>query len=595
MLDFLKAELLRYRAWAIAFFLLNLAVLGFMTRVVDLAQQPKFVYQVFAAAYALVGVLLGAVQMGSYRKPNAWLQLLHRPVPARRLAGALMLAAAVLLLVGVLLPLLATAAWQEGMSARPVDTRHLWLAVSAWLVSVCGYLASAFALLANRRYSLAGFILLVGLCFATASGLSAIALQLLALAWLVAMVLAAFRPDALAPPRSASDLLVVGAPLHLSLWFALLLLAFGAELVWIMQGTHPNNLAVEVPGSAKQADNAEARELMIAGLKAGNTPQAATWADQAAVSEVTTIGPGLDELPERGELMNPAPLEFDDAERGLRWVFSHDDLRFHGYRLSDQRAAGTLGVDGQHAFPQPPLPVGEGLLVTRSALYQFDQDNNRVALRAQLPANETLMGVDAQGERLSVLSERALYLYDLRELHEGARLLQPRLRVPLPGKIGNLTRIERMELLDGVLLSFSFTRGRHNGRGVPHQLVLRIDEDGRATTVAERALSSGYGPVYVYNSWYPSPVLFAVQKQLTTLFGGERPQDEVAAPPVPAQAWTIAAALALASMLLVAWRSGHVAISRRARALWILAAGLLGPPSALALWLLYPRRERLAD
>jgi len=89
-------------------------------------------------------LLLGAFQMGSYRRPNAWLHLLHRPVPQRHLAGGLMLAAAALLLAGVLLPLLAIAGWQEGMTARPLDTRHLWLLLSAWLVSLCGYLAGLF-------------------------------------------------------------------------------------------------------------------------------------------------------------------------------------------------------------------------------------------------------------------------------------------------------------------------------------------------------------------------------------------------------------------------------------------------------------------
>jgi hypothetical protein len=64
---------------------------------------------------------------------------------------------------------------------------------------------------------------------------------------------------------------------------------------------------------------------------------------------------------------------------------------------------------------------------------------------------------------------------------------------------------------------------------------------------------------------------------------------------VPGQAWAIALALALASMLLAMWRSRRIAMPMRARALWVLAAGLLGPPSALALWLLYPRREQLAD
>src|SRR6187402_1505729 len=103
-LDYYKAELLRFRPWALAYAVLHLVVLVFLTRVVDLAQQPRFVYQVFAAVYALSGLLLGAYQMGNYRKPNAWLNLLHRPVQHRRMAGALMLAAATLLAGGVLLP-----------------------------------------------------------------------------------------------------------------------------------------------------------------------------------------------------------------------------------------------------------------------------------------------------------------------------------------------------------------------------------------------------------------------------------------------------------------------------------------------------------
>jgi hypothetical protein len=500
-----------------------------------------------------------------------------------------------LLLFGVLLPMLAIAGWQEGMTARPLDTRHLWLALSGWLVSVCGYLAGAYALIANRRYAICGFILLAGLCFAAAGGLAAIAVQLLVLAWLVAMVLVAFKPDASAPPRNAAGLAIVGAPLQMSMWFALLLLAFGAELVWIMQGSHPNNLPVQVAGSAKEADNAEGRDLMIAGLKASTAPQAAIWADQAAVSDVYTAGPGLTDLPERGQLMNPAPLEFDDTTRRVRWVFSHDDMRFHGYTLSDQRAAGTLGVDGRQRFPQPPLPVGNDLLITRSAVYQFDGESNRILLRGGVPAGETIVGLDVVGDRIALLSQRALYLFDVRDLHDNARALQARVRVPAPGKVGNLSRIELMDLLDGVLVSFSYTRGRHNGTGVPHQVVLHVDQQGRVTQVADRALSSGYGPVYVCNNWYTSPLLFEVQKRATALFAGYRPEQDVAAPPVPATAWAIAAVLALAALLLAIWRSGQVAISRRERLAWVLAAGLLGLPALLALWLLYPRRERFDD
>ena len=68
MKDLLKAELLKFRGWALGCVAVQLVVLGFLTRVVDLAQQPDLVYQVFALAYGALGLLLGLYQMGGYRR-----------------------------------------------------------------------------------------------------------------------------------------------------------------------------------------------------------------------------------------------------------------------------------------------------------------------------------------------------------------------------------------------------------------------------------------------------------------------------------------------------------------------------------------------
>ncbi|HEU4992514.1 MAG TPA: hypothetical protein VFT52_08495, partial [Luteimonas sp.] len=101
MKDLFKGELLRFRLWAIAAAVIHVAVLGFMARLVDLAQQPKLVYQVFGMVYAVAGVLLGLYQMGTYRRANHWLNLLHRPLHRLRIAGALCGAGFVLLAVAV--------------------------------------------------------------------------------------------------------------------------------------------------------------------------------------------------------------------------------------------------------------------------------------------------------------------------------------------------------------------------------------------------------------------------------------------------------------------------------------------------------------
>src|SRR6478735_9194856 len=177
MWDLFKAELLRFRPWALGYAAVHVVWLGFLTRVVDLAQQPLTVYQAVGAVYAAVGLLLGLYQMGGYRRPNTWLNLLHRPIAHWRIAAALFGAGVVLLAVAILLPLLVIAGWQEGMTARVVDMRHVWLIVSALLVSVCGYLAGGYLMLADRRMGFSAVMFLAWLALTEATGVGAVLFQ----------------------------------------------------------------------------------------------------------------------------------------------------------------------------------------------------------------------------------------------------------------------------------------------------------------------------------------------------------------------------------------------------------------------------------
>jgi dienelactone hydrolase len=590
MLDYIKAELLRFRGWACAYAAVHLLVLGFLARVVDLAQQPLFVYQVFAAVYVLSGLLLGAYQMGNYRRPSAWLHLLHRPLAHSRLAIALMLAPAVLLALAIALPALAVAGYQESFTARVVDARHLWLLLSAWVLACIGYLIGAYAMLANRRYAASGFVFLFGLLLAAATGPAVLLVQLLALAWLCAMVLASFKPDLPAPPRRAWSTVVVALPLVATMWCALFVLSFTQEFYWIAAGTHPNNPAVPVPGSVKEADQFTPAQLMAAGLRGNDSPEAALWREQAAISDVYRIRQSFDRLPRRNELGNIAPMEFDDATRRVHWVFSHDDMRFHGIDQARQRSVGTLGVLGQAPFPQPPLPLGEDMLASDGSIYQYDEEAGRILPRLRLPRGEHVIGFGHAGDRLAVLGDRALYLYDARELETSDALLRPRLRVPTPGRAGLLASADLMELLDGVLVSFTFTNDVFYGRGQPFQALVHVDEAGRAREVARRDLPSGYSPLYLQRGWIASPLLYAAKEGALRLFAGYQSPFDVAPRKQPRQVVLLAIGLAALAAVLTGWRMRQVELAVPARLAWIVASAVLGLPGLLAAWLLYPPR-----
>ncbi|HMB56456.1 MAG TPA: hypothetical protein VKM35_04540, partial [Arenimonas sp.] len=327
MRDLFKAEFLRFRTWAIVFAVVHLLVLGFMTRVVDLAQQPDLVYQVIGGVYVLTGLLLGMYQMGGYRRPNAWLNLLHRPLPHWQVAAALFAAGAVLLTIAIALPTLTIAIWQKTMTARVLDTRHLWLLLSALLIAWCGYLAGGYAMLGHKRYGASALVFLALLMASNAVGLGAIVLQLLVLAWLAIMIVSAFKPDLSSPPQNVVGIVATALPLQMAGWMLFMLICFGAELVWIMQGTHPNNLPTPIPGSAKEADNAEPKDLIIAGLRNSRAADAPLWREQAAISDVFQMATNVRWNPVRNELTNKDPMEFDDDTRRIRWVFSHDSMR----------------------------------------------------------------------------------------------------------------------------------------------------------------------------------------------------------------------------------------------------------------------------
>jgi hypothetical protein len=603
MHDLFRAELLRFRGWAIAYGLLHLLVLGFLARQVDLAQQPLIVYRVIAAAYAVSGLLFGLFQMGGYRRPNTWLQLLHRPLPHARVASALLAASALLILVAIALPVLAIALWQHAMTERVVDLRHWMLPLASWLIAGAAYLAGAYAMLGGRRHGIAGMVFLALLFAIDAGGLAAIAMQTLFAAWLAAMVLIAFKPDLGMPPRHPLAVVATALPLQLGAYFALIMLCFGVELLWIVEGSHPNN-STPPRGGFVEANKAEGRDLMQAGLAVSTHADAALWHEQVALSEVFSSGREFAALPRRGELTNRMPMEFDDAPNRLRWVFSHDRMRFVGSGLADGRAAGVLGIgDGGVAFDVPPLPIGsapglgegDGLLLAGGAIHQYSSEGRRITPRIRLPRDEVFANTPAGvGDSVMLLSDRALYFFDGRGFAESDAPLTPRLRVPLPGAIGNLTRIEGIELVDGYLLSFAYTSTAHNALVDPYQVLLHAHDDGRVDAVARRALRLDYPDWHRYELWWLSPAMRTLYVAIKGWMAPASPLAVVDAPAPPRTIVVLAVLLSLLSMLAAIGLGARRALSRVERMAWALACALIGLPALISLYLLYPARESLA-
>ena len=599
MIDLFKGELLRFRLWAAIAACIHLAILGFLSRMVDLAQQPLQVYQAFAAVYAVAGAALGLYQMGSYRKPNQWLNLLHRPMHRLQIAGALTGAGVVVLLVAMALPILLVAIYQDTLTPRVVDMRHWLLPIAACLVAVSGYLAGAYAMVGDRRYAFTGFLLPNLFMYSQASGVAMLGVQLVAIVFLALLLAIAFKPDPTAASRNPLAVLAVALPVQVGAYFLVWMMGYGVEVGWTVSGTHPLNMPVPPKGGYIEADRAEGKDMLLLGIAASRSPEAALWREQVALSDVHTRYP-LRQLPERNTLTNPAPLEFDDGESGIRWVFSHDRMRFAGQGMLDKRTHGELGVgdaaaaDGSAAFPAPTMEYAGGYLFNARAAYQYDGEQQRIFERIHLPRGEVMASPpQPAGDNVLVLSDRAAYFYPGREAANGLDLLQPLARVPMPGHVGHLSRMDAIELLDGYLVSFTYTWGVWSGElQQPFQQVVRVDGDGKVHEVARRAIAIDLPSAYTNRNTWLSPVIRAICLGARDLLAAD---DPLTAKPerVPASVLLLAGVLCLLSLLAAIWLTGRQAHSTRGRWAWVVLCGVVGLPALASLWLLYPRRESM--
>ncbi|MGE4070820.1 MAG: hypothetical protein AB7E72_06555 [Lysobacterales bacterium] len=596
MREIFLAELRRFRRSGLILTLLHLAALAFCLRMIDPLQQRDVFYQLIGTAYGLLGLLFGLYQMGSYRRPNLWLQLLHRPVHQRRIGLGLILASVTLAAIAIALPLWLALLGQDLLTARVVDSRHYLLPLAIWLIVLCCYLAAAYTMLAPKRYSAAMLMLPLLLFSSAASGLYALLLQMLVLAWLLLAVLDAFKPDLTRPPASAGGTLLVGLPLQLGLYVLLVFAALGYQLAWIVVGTHPLN-GTPPAGGYVEATRADGADLLDAALIDSKLPESSLWRQQIRLADTFAVAADASAYPLRQDLTNLSPTVLVDSDRREMWTFSQDSMRLQGVSLADRHELGSLGVGPENsAFTEVPLAIGDGLLLTREALYRYDSETRQVNRRIQLPAGESVAGALVPvGEALALLSDQALYFFDAREFARTQQPLTPRLRVVLHDAIGSLTRLDLIELLDGYLISEVYGRGSTDGPGTAYQILTRTDAQGRSQTVAERALTPDFPLALRYYAWWLSPALSALRQAAVNALSRPEPLSLRSETETPGAMVTLALVLMALSAAGSLWLGRRQGLSAGWRWAWVATCALLSLPGLLSQRLLYPDAERQID
>jgi hypothetical protein len=584
MIELYKAEFRRFAPWAFSLGVLHAAGLFLLDRTFPWMRDDAEIAEVAVFAYALAGAIFGFYQSASYARMNHWIALLHRPLAPWRILAAVSGASATLLSAAVWIPLLLFTAALTLQVGRVVDARHWPLTLGGALFALIGFGIGSYLALAPRRYGwtalVAAFVLTVS---SLGTGPAGLRLPLLIVAVLALLLAGAFKPDRSLPPSNAGLIAPTAGVAALSLYF---LLVGGSGLAYQLGlaavGRNPETSAPP-PGGLVEAWRARSDDLLAAALAAAPGDEAADVRERLQGVAATRLPVALGDMPTRGELTNSGPITFTEAAKGVQWTYSHDGNAFMGLRLMDRRAVGELRPAGE--FEAPPLLIGDATMIAGGSLYRLDPGSGRLERRVRLPAGEVIVAKPVlAGPVAAVLSDRALSFVDRNALEAG-RVSSAMVRVPLPGMIGDLQRLDMARLADRTIVSFFFGRDSIEGPSSAWQRIVSVEPDGTVRTLSQRPLGPDHADVLRFRSYWLSPAIRAIASAAEKIGSGSAWTLRRAPVEVPPGIWIAAGLLSLGAAAATAHLARRRRLGGRATAAWTLGALAFGIPMFGAFWL----------
>ncbi|MCE3264426.1 MAG: hypothetical protein K0R43_3505 [Pseudoduganella sp.] len=589
MRELYLSELRRFRKAAMIAAPLHLLGLFLVLRFIDLIHMHTHRQLLLLFIQLLLVFGFGLYQFGTYRQPNRWIWLMHRPLPASRIAAAICGASATLIAAVVGLPGVLALAGTQLFTTRVVDAYHYAVVAHGTLFAICAWLCAGYVMLNRSKLGAAIVLLPFLLLFYITSVYQLLLLDVICIVLLTAMVATAMQPNRHAAPRGAGPVLATALPLLLASYF---LLSWGGALVYqyaaILHGSHPLNTEVPPVGGYTEAVRSEPERLMLQGLARSSDPRAAGWRAAVTPANTRSIPVYLDRYPIRNQVGPIAPHGFSDPVNKLHWTYSQDAGGFIGRNTFTGERKAFLPVASLPLVEQRESGQVTALFPHSATTYDPASMTWREVLR--VPNDEVLLGDqdgDARERRYIVTSKRLLAM-------EGRRQLREAFGIALPGPAADLASVEVTSLADGILASFVFGKRMIDGAQGGDQVILFVDANGQATEVARRPLTHDFPTLFEHKDWWISPVLHAADTLPARLLSSPAifaplPLDLAR----PAPAWTAALVSALLSALAGWWWQRRTNASRRRRAAWIAACVLLGPPAFICLVVMAARQARL--
>ncbi len=607
MFELIKYEFLRYRRWLLITTVLNVLLIGSGIYFDDYEHAGTAVGVAFTLLMGINAFLLGASQMRTYRSTSMWTFLINRPAKPQQLCLALCAAGCGVLLAALVVPYWLLTLAVDWLGVYFIDWRHYAQGMYLLLLTCCFYFSACYITLANNKTAYGVLLFPMLILITLLGGGPLIVVAGFSAVWLLLLLMAVFKANLEHRPGVGVSVLGIGMPFHL---LAFLILSAGAAFCYQVSLMLVDGAGIRVAWnyyfdehSYENTNYANPEQQLI--LAVDQQPDATYLQRQLAHSEVYAIRPQLSYFPWRQQLpylQNYQQLSLADANNGMNWVFSHDDMSFQGRRNTTSRGREAAVVTnsseafiGNLRFDEVPVVVGDQV-ITPQQLFLYDPYLQELQLKWQPPDDESLLTAwSAVGQHQVALSTAALYVFDPVSLTSAAALAEPLLRIPLTQPYENLTSISWAELMDSHLLGLLYGERSSDDQYPAEQVVYRLYNDYRYEALAAKPLSHGFSAFYRHRDVYLSPFWHVVYEWLIA-------PATAAKPPQPHQAWQwpqpdsgvvyVLLGLSLLSGLLTWWLLKQRQVSPTGRLIQSLLAILTSLVGVLFCWLYYPRKTQ---
>ena len=616
MFDLFKNELQRFGKIAVLFCIILTGYWLYQSLFTPIVQSSKaqlFFLNIFVF---FCGIVLGLIQMGLHRRKTYWTHLVHRPVDVKKIHLSLSAASAVMLFVGLILPLIVVMIGYDLTSNLVIESRHYLRPAQLYIFALIGYFIASFIVLAPHKIAVMSLSWII-LCASSRDIVSnelLFAVSLLSLVITFTLARLSFKVNLSEQlskkPQVLFTALMLQPGLAAALYFSQMV---HYHLPVMLVDNHPDQYTIEQQeGYFSQIWRLSPQQI-IEKFVDDSYQQKQQLAKRSEHVKAQWLSTRFTPKPIVGQMHTyDKQYSLRDDFNDTFWVFSHDLGVLVGTHQTTDQQMGYLGKNGflestvtlseSDRFNGVPYLIDNQFIQTDNKIYVVDFEQQQLELKHQLAADQSYSSLAArqpEGDFYIVASNRNLYLFEPSNFEEANDYSAASYIIEHPFPFDSSLTIRYSDLIDGYL--FDYRSSDLFGFGRPGIALVFIDHDGNSSIVTKHEFN-GYRPlpnwVTEQHYWFSPIVIGTLYPHLNGLLRPSSPEDvlplsESFEQHYPASIYYLALFSAVFSALVTFLLARRIKLSTSNTIMWSVFNLICALPGLLAFLFMTSWREAL--